>query len=111
MASSNPEFARRVGGNEGVKATDVPTTTLNDVLDQAGLSRIDFLSMDIELAEPKALGGFDIDRFQPSLVCIEASPEVRQNILDYFAKHRYVLVGKYLRVDAHNLYFKPIAAD
>jgi FkbM family methyltransferase len=105
VASSNPEFTAPHGGGA---ATEVPTTTLNAVLDQGSIKRIDFLSMDIELAEPKALAGFDIDRFQPALVCIEAHPEVRQQILDYFATHRYTLVGKYLRIDPHNLYFRPL---
>jgi hypothetical protein len=77
------------------------------VLDQAGVKSIEFLSMDIELAEPKALAGFDIDRFRPALVCIEAHADVRQQILDYFAKHRYTVIGKYLRVDPNNLYFQP----
>lgn len=65
------------------------------------------MTMDIELAEPKALEGFDIERFKPALVCIESHPEVRQQLLDYFHQHGYVVVGKYLRVDPHNLYFKP----
>jgi hypothetical protein len=64
--------------------------------------------MDIELAEPKALRGFDIDRFKPELVCIEAHEEVRQQILDYFARHGYVVVGRYLRADTQNLYFTPL---
>jgi hypothetical protein len=64
--------------------------------------------MDIELSEPKALAGFDVDRFKPALVCIEAHPEVRQQILDYFTRHRYVLVGRYLRADSKNLYFQPL---
>lgn len=85
----------------------VPTTTLNAVLDEAGITRVDFVSMDIELAEPQALAGFDILRFKPALVCIEAHSEVRQQILDYFAEHRYVVVGDYVRVDPHNLYFRP----
>lgn len=85
----------------------VPTTTLTAVLDEAGIDRIDFMSMDIELAEPRALAGFDIDRFRPALVCIESHPEVRQQIMDYFDAHGYVVVGKYLRVDPHNLYFAP----
>jgi hypothetical protein len=89
----------------------VPTTTLNRVLEKAGLTKIDFLNMDIELSEPKALAGFDIDRYRPELVCIEAQPETRQQILDYFAEHNYRLIGKYLRVDPTNLYFKPIGAS
>jgi hypothetical protein len=80
------------------------------LLDAEGVTRIDFLSMDIELWEPKALAGFDVDRFKPSLVCIESHPEVRQQILDYFAAHNYVVVGKYLQMDQHNLYFQPRGA-
>jgi hypothetical protein len=81
---------------------------LNDLLDAEKIPRVDFISMDIELHEPKALAGFDIRRFQPALVCIEAHPEVRQQILDYFTRHDYVVVGKYLRVDEDNLYFTPL---
>jgi FkbM family methyltransferase len=105
VSSSDPNFTKRYG--ESGKPREVPTTTLTALLDQAAISKIDFLSMDIELAEPKALAGFDIDRFKPELVCIEAHPEVRQQILDYFAAHGYVVVGKYLRLDPHNLYFQP----
>jgi FkbM family methyltransferase len=109
VASSSHDFTVREG--EPGEARQVPTTTLNAVLDQAGIRQIDFMSMDIELSEPKALAGFDIDRFQPSLVCIEAHPDVRQQILDYFAEHRYVVLGKYLRIDPNNLYFAPMAGS
>lgn len=108
-SSATPEADAGFAGS-GV-ARQVPTTTLNSVLDQAGISSLDFLSMDIELAEPKALAGFDIDRFRPELVCIESHPQVRQQILDYFAAHEYVLIGKYLRLDPHNLYFMPEARN
>jgi hypothetical protein len=65
--------------------------------------------MDIELAEPKALAGFDLPRFRPRLVCIEAHPRVRQEILDYFAAQNYRVVAKYLRLDVNNLRFVPAA--
>jgi FkbM family methyltransferase len=106
VSSSDPEFVKRYGSTG--KQREVPTTTLNAVLDQAHIERVDFLTMDIELAEPKALAGFDVLRFRPALVCIEAHPEVRQQILDYFARNRYTVVGKYLRADSHNLYFRPL---
>jgi hypothetical protein len=41
-------------------------------------------------------------------VCIEAQPLVRQQILNYFADHGYVLLGRYLRADTWNLYFAPL---
>lgn len=107
VASIDPVFTEREGGAAGT-AREVPTTTLNALLDHSGTRKLDFLSMDIELSEPKALAGFDVDRFKPALVCIEAHPEVRQQILDYFTRHRYVLVGRYLRADSKNLYFQPL---
>lgn len=93
-----------------VVEVSAPTATLDDLLDAEGISRIDLLNMDIELSEPAALAGFDIERFRPALVCIEAHLKVRQQILNYFARHGYVLVGAYLRVDTQNLYFAPLTA-
>ena len=113
VASADQRFAER-HGTEAAKAVSeshpvtVPTIRLTDLLDMARASRIDLLSIDVELAEPKVLAGFDIDRFKPSLVCIEAHRQVRQSILNYFADHRYVALGRYLRADLQNLYFAPL---
>jgi len=109
IASGEKGFTSALGSGT-LQETEVPTITLTDLLDAEGVTRIDFLSMDIELWEPKALAGFDVDRFKPSLVCVESHPEVRQQILDYFAAHNYVVVGKYLQMDQHNLYFQPRGA-
>jgi FkbM family methyltransferase len=106
MASGDRDFASASGS--GLQAQTVPTITLTDLLEQAGLEEVDFLNMDIELAEPKALAGFDIGRFRPKLVCIEGHREVRQAILDYFSRSGYILVGDYLRADPWNLWFAPI---
>lgn len=106
VSSSDKKFTERTGANP--REMDVPTITMNDLLQKNGIETFTFLSMDIELSEPKALAGFDIKRFRPELVCIEAHPEVRQWILDYFAKNGYVIVGKYLPADEHNLYFMPL---
>jgi len=96
---------------EALQSREVPTITLDDLLSSEGVEQIDFLSMDIELWEPKALAGFDIERFRPSLVCIEANAEVRQAILDYFTQHDYVVVARYLRADIWNLYFTPLGGS
>ena len=104
-SSSNRDWVERFGGSP--REVEAVTITLNDLLAREKIQTFDFLSMDIELAEPKALAGFDIERFRPALVCIEAHPDIRQMILDYFARHNYVIVGKYLRVDELNLYFAP----
>jgi hypothetical protein len=109
VTSGTKQFTERWGKN--TREQTAPTITLNDLLDKEGVKTLDFMSMDIELAEPKALAGFDIERFRPALVCIEAHPEVRQQIFDYFASHEYVLIGKYLRADPVNVYFKPRTSD
>jgi FkbM family methyltransferase len=88
----------------------VPTITLNDLLQQQGVERIDFLSMDIEGAEPKALAGFDIQKYKPRLVCIESSPEIRDAIMEYFTSHGYERIDAYLQHDAVNWYFRPVAS-
>ncbi len=106
VSSADPTFVKDFGS--GAREVDVPTITLTDLLDAAKLDAFDFLSIDVELSEPKVLAGFAIDRFKPKLVCIEAHTQVRQQILDYFALHRYVIVGEYLRVDTQNLYFRPL---
>ena len=109
VASSNTDFAKRyeASGTE----RNVRTITLDTLLAQEVVSEIDFLTMDIELAEPRALAGFDIAYYRPHLVCIEAHPEVRQQLLDYFEARDYRLVGRYLRADPHNLWFAPADSE
>jgi hypothetical protein len=109
VASSDRTFVERFGEDPTEVVT--PTITLNDLFEREKVTAVDFMSMDIELSEPRALAGLDIDRYRPTLVCIEAHPEVRQQILDYFTRHRYVIVGKYLRIDDSNLYFTPLESQ
>lgn len=85
----------------------VPTITLNDLLAKLGATKIDFLSIDIELWEPHALAGFDIERFRPDLVCIEAHRQVRGQILAYFGARGYVRLDQYFLFDQRNWYFTP----
>ena len=85
----------------------VPEITLDALFDREGVKKIDFLSLDIELAEPAALRGFDIQRFAPRLVCVEDHPDVHEFIEDYFKKNGYAKIGLWSRIDSHNSYFAP----
>jgi FkbM family methyltransferase len=95
----------------------IPTITLDELLDQNGVERIDFLSLDIEGGAPKALAGFDIERFAPELVCVEKygidesgklDPDLHpQKLLDYFREHGYERVERYDANDEVNWYFAP----
>jgi hypothetical protein len=109
VASKDHRFTDQFGQNVG--AIEVPTITLDDLLSSLEVSAIDFMSMDIELSEPAALSGFDVMRYRPALACVEAHPQVRQQIIDYFTRRGYVVVGKYLRVDPLNLWFTPIGTQ
>ena len=84
----------------------LPTVTLTYLLRSNGISEIDLLSMDIEGGEPEALSGFDIEKFKPKLVCIEASVN-KDKILGYFSGNNYERIDKYLDYDTQNWYFKP----
>jgi FkbM family methyltransferase len=103
FTSANPGFTNAF--TDVQRTISAPTITLNDLLTGQGIDAIDFLSIDIELHEPQALAGFNLQKYAPKLVCIEAHPEVRQQILDYFTARGYVVVGKYLRADPQNLWF------
>jgi FkbM family methyltransferase len=106
VTSGNRAFVEQFGSNpEEQTAT---TITLNDLFEAENVQRVDFLNIDIELWEPKALAGLDLNRYRPELVCIEALLPVRQFILDHFTRHGYVVIGKYLRADEQNLYLTPL---
>ncbi len=85
----------------------VPTITLNDLLAKLDVQKIDFLNIDIELWEPHALAGFDIEKYRPDLVCIEAHRQVRDQLLAYFGAHGYVRLDQYFLFDQRNWYFTP----
>lgn len=106
--SSLEKPARSLGGRP-VRSEEirVPAITLTRLLEESGVSKLDFLSMDIEGAEPLALAGFDIERFRPELACIEAKPQSREKILKYFADHGYRRIEAYRRYDEVNYYFTP----
>jgi FkbM family methyltransferase len=84
----------------------VMTITLNDLLEKNGVSKIDFLSMNIEGAEMKALAGFDIERFSPELALIECLGNEKR-LMRYFTSRGYVIADEY-EPYAHkkNCYFK-----
>lgn len=107
MSTGNKSRAEKFGQG-GTTETKIKTITLNDLLDRMGIQKIDLLSMDIEDAEPAALAGFDIQRFRPELVCIEAHHTIQKELRAYFKKHDYVRIEKYSEMHGGlNWYFMP----
>lgn len=91
-----------------IETVQVPSVTLNQVLQAHGVKKVDFVSLDIEGHEPEALQGFDIDRYRPDLLCVEIQPYTREWIHRYFAAHGYTVIEPYRHVDPVNLYFRRI---
>jgi len=109
VSSLDKEQAEKWGG-PAAQPIRVRAITLTKALEEQGIEKIDFLSLDIEGAEPAALRGFDIDRFAPRLICVEAHAGGEGNereILGYFEAHGYERIEEYLPHDAVNWYFRP----
>lgn len=80
LAQALPE-GEAVGDNSRVIETEV--VTLDDVLEQAGCTRLDYLSLDMEGMEIQAMRGLNFKKYQPRFILIED----RNENLD---KHRFL---------------------
>ncbi len=109
ISSRSKEHIRKLSITKDHEPTriEVPTITLNDLLERLGVQKIDLLSMDIEGSEPPALRGFDIERYRPELVCIEAVIGDDREVGPYFEEHGYERIDEYLKYDVVNWYYKP----
>jgi FkbM family methyltransferase len=71
----------------------VPVRTLDAVLAEAGVERIDFLSIDVEGAELEVLLGLTLEKYFPQLILLE---DKHQDFKKYFhlRRHGYRLVKR-----------------
>jgi len=101
--SLDEKMVRGFGGKK--RQIQLTTRTLDAILEENGVEKVTFLSMDIEGAEPAALRGFDIQRYKPDLCCVEGTRN--EDVLEYFRAHGYELIEKYRKADKINSYFRP----
>lgn len=104
VSSADKSFTARFKGT--IEPRTVPNRTLQSLLEDAGITRFDLLTMDIELSEPAALANFPLRDYAPSVAIVEAHGETRQWLIDYFHRHGYVVQGRYIHADPQNLYFR-----
>ncbi|HXT12898.1 MAG TPA: FkbM family methyltransferase [Candidatus Angelobacter sp.] len=75
LAGAGLKGRSKVRAEHEIQASDqvvrVKVTTLNQVLEQSGISQIDFLSIDVEGMEFDVLAGFSFDKYRPRLFSIE----------------------------------------
>jgi FkbM family methyltransferase len=82
-------WVREVGGE--LRATTVRTAPLDTMLEDAGLSQLDFVTIDVEGHELDVLQGLTLERFRPRVVIIEENvPHRRTDVAKHMASHRYV---------------------
>lgn len=71
----------------------VPARSLNDILEENQIDRIDFLSIDVEGAELDVLKGFDLEKYRPALILLE-DKHVALTKHRYLKKRGYKLVKR-----------------
>jgi FkbM family methyltransferase len=63
------EWIRRVGGT--IKQITVRTATLDSLLQEAGFTELEFVTIDVEGHELSVLEGFDLETYRPRIVIVE----------------------------------------
>lgn len=103
-ASSTEQFLK-----EGIKLKaqiNVPSQTLTSLFTTYGVPReFDFLSIDIEGNDLKALYGLDLNQYRPKLIVFEweefqLNAAQKEEIVEYLQKYNYTFVG-YILTNAY----------
>ena len=86
---ANADSAKQYGASYRTERREVKR--LSRLIDEAGLTTIDFLKIDVEGAEPDVLAGLDLKRHRPKVILVEA---VNPNVTDGdWAKWEPTLTG------------------
>jgi len=95
-----------------IKEIEVPCITLNAILEKhlQDSQSIDHISIDVEGSELDILKGFDINKYKPSVLIVEANnEEAKSSIVNYFSNFKeYTLsreTGPKVRKEGINLIF------
>ena len=93
VKGSEPELEQYVATHGPSYEVQVDARTLDDVLGEAAIETLDFVSLDLEGFEALALRGLDLDRYRPQWLLIEITAiDARKAVED-------VLGGRYAAVE------------
>lgn len=82
-------WIRDVGGT--VREITVRTAPLDDLLDAAGFSEVQFITIDVEGHELEVLRGLSLDRFRPRIVILEENLSRSESpVASHMAQHGYL---------------------
>lgn len=88
-----------------VRPVKVTIRRLDDILAEAGVERIDFMSIDVEGHELEALKGFSIDRWRPGIMILEDNSNFRDHsVRDHLAARGY---RRFRRSGVNDWYGRP----
>ncbi len=72
--------------------TLVESRTLTSILDEVGVKKIDFFSLDVEGYELNVLKGLDFKKYKPTYILIEIYEKDKQEINEYMFDNDYELI-------------------
>lgn len=94
--------ARITTGEATVREITVLKRKLDDILDEARVSAVDFVSIDVEGHELEVLKGFSIEKFRPRIIIVEDNPDQEDtNVSIYLEGKRYT---NFFRTGVNNWY-------
>jgi FkbM family methyltransferase len=83
------EWIRRAGGT--IREITVRTATLDSLLEEAGFTQLEFVTIDVEGHELSVLEGFDLETYRPRIVIVEDnSVNGNVSVARHMADHGYV---------------------
>jgi FkbM family methyltransferase len=83
------------GVEEGIDARLVPCLTFEELMAKHEVRRVDFLNIDAESADFEVFGLVDLERWQPTVLCIETSeftPAEDSAVQQRLARHGYAFL-------------------
>ena len=92
---------------ENVKKVKIQITTLDNIIKNLGIKKIDFLNIDVEYTDFKVLQGLNLNSVRPTLIAIEDNDAfdiadlINSDIYKYLINKEYFL---YSKLNCTNLY-------
>jgi len=87
---------------KGFHPVTVPMCTVNTLLQKAGYSSVDFVSIDVEGSELNVLRGFYVSVFRPRVILTEAMlADSEKTLMEYMKIRNYIFARK----TGNNLFF------
>jgi FkbM family methyltransferase len=94
IKGSEPQMEQLIRGErESSYEVRAPARTLTSVLEEAGVERIDFMSLDLEGFEAAALRGLDLERWGPTWLLVEVVSGEGRSGVEAVLGERYEAVG------------------